>query len=60
MKDKKFSHCTTPFAISVVILMLAGTLAASGPKETVLHQFGTGTDGAAAYGRVISDASGNL
>ena len=60
MKDKKFSHCTTPFAISVVMLILAGTLAASGPKETVLHQFGTGTDGAAAYGRVISDASGNL
>ena len=59
-KDKKFSRYTTPFAISVVILMLAGTLAASGPKETVLHQFGTGTDGAAAYGRVISGASGNL
>jgi len=60
MNDKRFSHCTTPFAISVVMLMLAGSLAASGPKETVLHQFGTGTDGAAAYGRVISDAAGNL
>jgi uncharacterized repeat protein (TIGR03803 family) len=60
MKDKKLSPYTTPFAISVVLLMLAGTLAASGPKETVLHHFGTGTDGAAAYGRVISDAAGNL
>jgi uncharacterized repeat protein (TIGR03803 family) len=30
------------------------------PKEAVLHHFGTGTDGAAAYGRVISDAAGNL
>jgi hypothetical protein len=26
----------------------------------VLHHFGTGTDGAAAYGRVIFDAAGNL
>jgi uncharacterized repeat protein (TIGR03803 family) len=60
MKDKRFSRCTTLFAISIVVLMLAGTLAASGPKEAVLHHFGTGTDGAAAYGRVISDAAGNL
>jgi uncharacterized repeat protein (TIGR03803 family) len=26
----------------------------------VVHRFGTGTDGAAAYGRVISDAAGDL
>jgi uncharacterized repeat protein (TIGR03803 family) len=60
MKDRKFSRCTTPFAISIVMLMLAEIVAASAPKEAVLHHFGTGTDGAAAYGRVISDAAGNL
>jgi uncharacterized repeat protein (TIGR03803 family) len=59
MRDRKFSRCTTPFAISIFMLMLAG-VAASEPKEAVLHHFGTGTDGAAAYGRVISDAAGNL
>jgi uncharacterized repeat protein (TIGR03803 family) len=60
VNDKKFSLCATPLTISIVVLMLAGTLAASAPKEAVLHHFGTGTDGAAAYGRVISDAAGNL
>jgi uncharacterized repeat protein (TIGR03803 family) len=60
MKDRKFSRCTTPFAISIVMLMLAEIVAASAPKEAVLHHFGTGTDGATAYGRVISDAAGNL
>jgi uncharacterized repeat protein (TIGR03803 family) len=42
------------------MLILAGTIVASEAKEAVLHNFGTGTDGAAAYGRVISDSAGNL
>jgi uncharacterized repeat protein (TIGR03803 family) len=46
-------------AIFIAILMLVGTISASEPKETVLHTF-RGTDGLAAYGRLISDAAGNL
>jgi uncharacterized repeat protein (TIGR03803 family) len=61
MKSEKFyPSITPPLAIVIVMLILAGTVVASEPKETVLHHFGTGTDGAAAYGRVISDAAGNL
>src|SRR5260370_23297686 len=61
MKGKKFyPSITPPLAIFIAILMLPGTLAASAPTEAVLHHFGTGTDGAAPYGRVISDAAGNL
>ncbi len=61
MKDKKLSHCSTLLAIFIAVLMLTHTLAASAPKEAVLHHFfGTGTHGAAPYGRVISDAAGNL
>jgi len=61
MKSKKFYRSTTPpLAVFIATLMLAGSMLASGPKETVLHRFGTGSDGAAAYGRVISDAAGNL
>jgi hypothetical protein len=60
MTDQKLSRCLTPLAISLVVLMLAGTLAGSAPTEAVLHHSGTGSDGAAPYGRVISDAAGNL
>jgi uncharacterized repeat protein (TIGR03803 family) len=61
MKSKKFyPSITPPLAIFIAMLILAGTIVASEPKEAVLHHFGTGTDGAAAYGRVISDAAGNL
>ncbi len=61
MKNEKLSlSITSPLAIVIAMLILAGTVVASDPKETVLHHFGTGTDGAAAYGRVISDAAGNL
>jgi uncharacterized repeat protein (TIGR03803 family) len=61
MKSKKFyPSITPPLAIFVAMLILAGTIVASEPKEAVLHHFGTGTDGAAAYGRVIFDAAGNL
>jgi uncharacterized repeat protein (TIGR03803 family) len=61
MKDRNFSHRTTPpFAIFIAILMMAGTTLAAEPKETVLHRFGSGNDGLAAYGRVISDDKGNL
>jgi hypothetical protein len=60
MKDRKLSRCVTPLAIAIIVLMLAGTLAASAPKEAVLHHFRAGTHGAAPYGRVISDAAGNL
>jgi uncharacterized repeat protein (TIGR03803 family) len=60
MKDQKFSRYTTLVTISIVILTVAGASSASEPKETTLHEFGTGTDGAAPYGRVISDAAGNL
>jgi uncharacterized repeat protein (TIGR03803 family) len=61
MKSKTFFHFATALvAIFIVILTLAGASSASEPKETVLHEFGSGTDGAAAYGRVISDAAGSL
>jgi uncharacterized repeat protein (TIGR03803 family) len=61
MKSKKFyPSITPPLAIFIAMLILAGTIVASEPKEAVLHHFGTGTDGAAAYGRVIFDAAGNL
>jgi uncharacterized repeat protein (TIGR03803 family) len=61
MKSKKFYHSITPpLAIFIAMLILAGTIVASEPKEKVLHRFGPGNDGAAAYGRVISDAAGNL
>jgi uncharacterized repeat protein (TIGR03803 family) len=61
MQHNKLFHSTNPLAaVFIAILMLAGTISASEPKEMVLHEFGTGTDGAAAYGRVISDAAGNL
>jgi uncharacterized repeat protein (TIGR03803 family) len=61
MKSEKFyPSITPPLAIVIAMLILAGTMVASEPKEMVLHHFGTGTDGAAAYGRLISDAAGNL
>jgi uncharacterized repeat protein (TIGR03803 family) len=61
MRSKKFSpSITPPLAIFIAMLILAGTIVASEPKEAALHHFGTGTDGAAAYGRVIFDAAGNL
>lgn len=60
MKCKRSSNCTTSLAILVVLLFLAGTVFASQWNGTVLHSFGTGTDGQAAFGRLISDAAGNL
>jgi uncharacterized repeat protein (TIGR03803 family) len=60
MKSKTLTQSTTPFAILISVLMLACAALAFEAKETVLHQLGTGTDGKAAYGRVISDAEGNL
>jgi uncharacterized repeat protein (TIGR03803 family) len=61
MKSKKFyPSITPPLAIFIAMLILAGTIVASEPKEAVLHHFGTGTDGAAAYGRVIFDSAGKL
>jgi uncharacterized repeat protein (TIGR03803 family) len=63
MKGKKLTHHSTPpFAVLCSILMLAGTVLASGPKESVLHAFRdpNNTDGLAPYGRLISDAAGNL
>jgi uncharacterized repeat protein (TIGR03803 family) len=58
MKNQKVSHSTTPaLAICLAILMLAGNSLA----ETVLHAFRSGGgDGLAPYGRLISDAEGNL
>ncbi len=60
MKDRKFSRCTTPFAISIAVLVLAGSISASEWKGTVLHAFRGTSDGLAPYGRVIADAAGNL
>jgi uncharacterized repeat protein (TIGR03803 family) len=61
MESKKVFHCTTPsLAIFIAVIMLTGTLLATEANETVLHHFGVGSDGQAPYGRVISDASGNL
>jgi uncharacterized repeat protein (TIGR03803 family) len=61
MKSKKFfDFTTTPLASVVAVLMLAGNILASAPRAIELHDFGTGTDGAAAYGSVISDTAGNL
>jgi uncharacterized repeat protein (TIGR03803 family) len=43
------------------IVMIAGTVFASTPTQTVLHTFRSGSnDGLGAFGRVISDAAGNL
>src|SRR5580704_12832063 len=57
MKNQKVSHSTTPaLAICLAILMLAG----NSLGETVLHAFRGGGDGIAPYGRLISDAEGNL
>jgi len=58
MKNQKISHSTTSaLAVSVAILMLASNSLA----ETVLHRFRSGgDDGLAPYGRLISDAEGNL
>src|ERR1700692_4135003 len=61
MKSKKFyPSITPPLAIFIAMLILAGTIVASEPKEAGLHHFCTGTDGGAAYGRVIFDGAGNL
>jgi uncharacterized repeat protein (TIGR03803 family) len=62
MKGKKLARRRTlPVAIVVAILMLPGSVSAAGKSdETVLHRFGSGSDGSAAYGRVISDKAGNL
>ena len=62
MNGKKLAHhATPPVAILISILMLAGTILSSEPKESVLHRFRNGgNDGLAAYGRVISDSAGNL
>ena len=60
MKDKEFSSCVTLRAIVIALLILAGTGVASAPKETVLHMFRGDSDGLAPYGRLISDAAGNL
>jgi uncharacterized repeat protein (TIGR03803 family) len=58
MKNQKISHSTTlALAVSVAILMLASNSLA----EAVLHRFRSGGDhGLAPYGRLISDAAGNL
>jgi len=60
MNGKKLAHhATPPVAILISILMLAGTILSSEPKESVLHRFRNGgNDGLAAYGRVISDSAG--
>jgi uncharacterized repeat protein (TIGR03803 family) len=61
MESKKLLRCVPSLlGIWVAMLMLAGTSLAAEWKETVLHQFGSDSDGQAAYGRVISDAAGNL
>jgi uncharacterized repeat protein (TIGR03803 family) len=61
MKTEKFDpSITQPLAIVIAMLILAGTVVGSEPRETVLHHFHFGTDGAAPYGRLISDAAGNL
>jgi uncharacterized repeat protein (TIGR03803 family) len=55
MKNQRIS--TLAFAIVIVTLMLASNSAA----EAVLHAFRSGGgDGLAPYGRLISDAEGNL
>jgi uncharacterized repeat protein (TIGR03803 family) len=57
MKSNKFTCSTaSSLTIFVVALMLAGNVLA----ETTLHAFRSGGDGLAPYGRVISDAAGNL
>jgi uncharacterized repeat protein (TIGR03803 family) len=62
MNSKKFAdRTTTPLLIFVSILMLAAAALASELQETALHSFRSGNnDGLAPYGRVISDAAGNL
>jgi uncharacterized repeat protein (TIGR03803 family) len=58
MKNEKMSHPPTlPLAIFIAVLIFASNSLA----ETVLHAFRSGGgDGLAPYGRLISDAEGNL
>jgi uncharacterized repeat protein (TIGR03803 family) len=58
MKSEKMSYSTTlPLAIFIAVLIFAS----NGLAETVLHAFRSGAgDGLAPYGRLISDAEGNL
>jgi uncharacterized repeat protein (TIGR03803 family) len=58
MKSEKMSYTATlPLAIFIAVLIFASNSLA----ETVLHAFRTGgADGLAPYGRLISDAEGNL
>ena len=58
MTSEKMSHAPTlPLAIFVAMLIFASNSLA----ETVLHAFRSGGgDGLAPYGRLISDAEGNL
>jgi uncharacterized repeat protein (TIGR03803 family) len=57
MKSQKNSHSSSPpLAILIAVLMLAGNSLA----KAVLHTFRGGGDGIAPYGRLISDAEGNL
>jgi hypothetical protein len=61
MKCEKLSDTATrPPVIFVAVLILAGSISASERKGTVLHAFRGASDGLAPYGRVISDAAGNL
>jgi len=58
MKSEKMYHpLTLPLAIFIAVLIFAS----KGLAETVLHAFRSGAgDGLAPYGRLISDAEGNL
>ena len=59
MRSQQHLDFPSPMTIAIVVLIFASTVSSAQRAEKVLHQFGTG-DGQAPYGRLMSDASGNL
>jgi uncharacterized repeat protein (TIGR03803 family) len=60
MKSHRFPLTRLSFTILVVIVMLAPSVFATSPVESVLYRFKGGTDGATPYAGLVADKAGNL
>jgi uncharacterized repeat protein (TIGR03803 family) len=60
MKYHRFPLASFSFTILVVIVMLASSVLASEPVESVLYRFKAGTDAAQPFASLIADKAGNL